>query len=90
MVCRSDPEALCAYELFELPSGTSVYRRRGATDGLGGTARYWCPECHDAGREVALVREESVAVVNFVCPHCNTVFPERKKPLSGLAMSPWG
>ena len=66
---------------FELSPGVFVYRQ---------AAHYLCRPCFEAGTRVVLRREESVTAIDYVCPRCNTRFPERKKPLTGLAMSPWG
>lgn len=81
------------YELFPLSPGVFVYRSTGdaATEiKTGSRVRYLCRPCFDAGTQSILSREESAIAINHVCPHCETVFLERKKPLTGLAMSPWG
>lgn len=68
----------------ELASEVFVYRER------DGEQRYVCKPCLDSGVKAILSREESVAVIRLVCSHCGSAFVERRKPLSGLAMSPWG
>ena len=84
------------YELFQLSAGVFVYRpsspdgRQGGQGGQGGAGPYLCQPCFDAGTPFILEREESVALIQYFCPHCGSRFLERKKPLAGLAMSPWG
>ena len=86
-----------ACERVPLSPGVFVYRRRSAPEAGSKSdpealdpPRYLCPPCLDSGIESELRREESVAAVHQVCPRCRATFLERKKPLSGLAMSPWG
>lgn len=71
-------------ETVELRPDVFVYRER------EGAQQYVCKHCLDAGVKSLLSREESVASVRLVCNRCGSAVVERKKPLSGLAMSPWG
>ena len=82
-------EIAARYELFKLSDGVFVYRDR--SDMTKGAAEsYLCRYCFESGTLAFLQREESVAAITHVCCDCGTVFLERKKPLTGLAMSPWG
>lgn len=81
-----DPADSRAPELFALSVGVFVYRVACSH----GPGLYLCRSCFEAGKNAVLDRKESVAVITHACPHCKAEFLEKKKPLTGLAMSPWG
>jgi hypothetical protein len=81
------------YELLQISPNVFVYRNTGnAATGIkaGEEEQYLCQPCFDAGVQSVLSREESAVAINHACLRCKAVFLERKKPLTGLAMSPWG
>ena len=67
--------------------GVFVYRDSAVADESGTCL---CRSCFESGRKVELERDESMVAVRHVCPDCGASYLERKKPLTGLAMSPWG
>lgn len=80
------------YERHELSHGVVVYRqttRAGSWQDREENPSYLCPTCFDTGKLATLRRQESARSVTHCCPQCSATFLERKKPLNGLAMSPW-
>lgn len=73
------------HELIELSPGVFVYRLLARESVV-----YLCRTCLDSGTEAVLKRNETMMAINHVCPNCESVFLERNKPLTSLAMSPWG